>query len=160
MKNLNAFLAVAGMAISLVGNAQDMPAQSLNPKLIAVLNRANWCNVCRANGQRFGAVLMPYAAKGVNIYINDLTNSTTKATSEAELQKANVYEAVTTVPRKGMGKVLKACGLLHDKKQLSDVSGIVTLIDPKTHRQLTQFSIARSDGEVKNTIDNLLKKSL
>lgn len=77
MKNLKAFLVVAVMTVSVAGHAQETPAQSPTPKLIAVVNRANWCGVCRANGQRFGAVLMSYAAKGVNIYANDLTNSTT-----------------------------------------------------------------------------------
>lgn len=163
MKTLNVCLVIVGLASSFAGNARnnrETTAQSPAPKLIAVVNRANWCGVCRANGPRFGALLVPYATQGVTIYTNDLTNSTTKAVSEAELQKANVYEAVTTVPRKGMGKMLKACGLLHDKKQLSDVSGIVTFIDPKTHKQLQQLSIASSDEELRSTIDNLLKKSL
>ena len=163
MKTRQFFVVISCLVVSFAGHAQtgpETPLQSPTPKLIAVVNRANWCGVCRANGQRFGAVLMPYAAQGVNVYVNDLTNATTKATSEAALQEAHVYEAVTTVPRKGMGKILKACGLLHDKKRLSDVSGIVTFVDPKTHKQLRQMSIASSDEVVKTTIDNLLKNAL
>ena len=162
MKILSSIVVISCLAVSLVSHAQDKPEpplQSPTPKLIAVVNRANWCGVCRANGQHFGAVLMPYAAQGVNIYVNDLTNSITKASSEAALQEAHVYEAVTTIPRKGMGKMLKACGLLHDKKRLSDVSGIVTFVDPKTHKQLSQMSIASSDEVIKTTIDNLLKNA-
>lgn len=148
------------MATSFVNNAQDndsMPKQSENPKLIAVVNRANWCAVCRANGERFGALIMPYTAKGVTIYMNDLTNDTTKAASKLELEKANIYEAVTTIPRKGVGKMLKSCGLTKDKKQSSLPSGIVIFINPKTHKQLKQLSIASSDEQMKTIIENLLK---
>ncbi len=99
---------------------------------------------------------MPYAAKGVNIYLNDLTDETTKAASKQELEKANVYEAVNTIPRQGMGKVLKACGLMKDKKQTQDVAGIVTFIDPKTHKQVKQVSIAESDAAMIKTITELL----
>ena len=38
-----------------------MAARLSDPKLIAVVNRANWCGVCKANGPRFGALLTPYA---------------------------------------------------------------------------------------------------
>ena len=94
------------------------------------------------------------------VYTNDLTNPTTMAASEVELQRAGIYEAVTTIPRKGMGRMLKACGLVNDKKQLTDVSGIVTFIDPKTHRQVKQLSIASPDADMKATIDNLLKQTI
>ena len=159
MKRLKTFIAILLMATSFVSNAQDsqnIPKQPDNPKLIAVVNRANWCAVCRANGERFGALIMPYTAKGLNIYMNDLTNDTTTAASKLELEKANVYDAVITIPRKGMGKMLKSCGLTKDKKQSSLPSGIVTFINPKTHKQIKQLSIASTDEEMKTTIENLL----
>jgi hypothetical protein len=160
MKRLKTVIAILLMATSFVSNAQDsqdIPKQPDNPKLIAVVNRANWCAVCKANGERFGALIMPYAAKGLNIYMNDLTNDTTKAASKLELEKANVYDAVITIPRKGMGKMLKSCGLAKDKKQSSLPSGIVTFINPQTHKQIKQLSIASTDEEMKTIIENLLK---
>jgi hypothetical protein len=160
MNSVKSILAIVLVATSFVSNAQDnhsMSKQSENPKLLAVVNRANWCAVCRANGARFGALIMPYTAKGINIYMNDLTNDTTKATSKLELEKANIYEAVTTIPRKGIGKMLKSCGLAKDKKQSLLPSGIVTFINPKTHKQLKQLSIASSDEEMRTTIESLLK---
>ena len=160
MKRLRTVIAILLMASSFVSNAQDSQSilkQSDNPKLIAVVNSANWCAVCRANGERFRALIMPYAAKGLNIYTNDLTNDITKAASKLELEKANVYDAVITTPRKGMGKMLKSCGLAKDKKQSSLPSGIVTFINPKTHKQIKQLSIASTKEEMKTTIENLLK---
>lgn len=155
MKKVKLIIAIVLVATSFSSFAQ-MPEHSANPKLIAVVNRANWCAVCKANATRFGAVLMPYAAKGVNIYLNDLTNETTKAASKQELEKANAYVAVNTIPRQGMGKVLKACRLVSDKTQTQDVSGIVTFINPKTHKQVKQISIAESDEEITKTINKLL----
>jgi hypothetical protein len=160
MKKVKSMLVILLMATSFMSNAQDnrsMPKQSDNPKLIAVVNRANWCAICKENGQRFAELLMPYTAQGVNVYVNDLTNDTTKAASKSELQKVNVYEAVTTTPRKGMGHLLKSCGLAKDKKLATEATGIVTFINPKTHKQLKQLSITNSDEEMKATIETLLK---
>ena len=72
------------------------------------------------------------------------------------LENAAVYEAVTTIPRKGMGKMLKSCGLAKDKKQSVELSGIVTFIDATTHKQVKQISISESDEVMIKTIDNLL----
>jgi hypothetical protein len=155
MKKVKLFIAAIMMASGFSSFAQT-PEQSSNPKVIAVVNRANWCGVCKANGARFGAALMPYAQKGVNIYMNDLTNETTKEASKQELEKANVYETVNTIPRKGMGKALKACHMIKDKKQTQDVAGIVTFIDPISHKQLKQVSISVSDEEMNAIITKLL----
>lgn len=156
MKKVKMIIATLILATSFSSYAQ-LPENSTNPKLIAVVNRANWCGVCKANAERFSKVLMPYSSKGVNIYLNDLTNDSTKEASKQELEKANVYVAVTTIPRKGMGKVLKACHLVKDKRQTQDVAGIVTFIDPVSHKQLKQVSIALLDAEMNTIITNLLK---
>lgn len=155
MKKVRLIIATVLMAMSFGGFAQ-LPENSTNPKLIAVVNRANWCAVCKANAERFSKVLMPYSVKGVNIYLNDLTNETTKEASKRELEKANAFIAVNTIPRQGMGKVLKACRLVSDKTQTQDVSGIVTFINPKTHKQVKQISIAESDEVITKTINSLL----
>lgn len=139
------------MASSLVFSQENQ-----SPKLIAVVNRANWCGICKANGQHFGEILGGYASKGLSIYVNDLTDGTTTEASKKTLQEAKIYDAITTIPRKGMGKMLKYCGLIHDKKQTNVVSGIVIFINPITHKQLKQESIAMADADMKSLIDNLL----
>lgn len=155
MKRMKLIMAALLLATSFSSFAQ-MPKQPDDSRLIAVVNTANWCSVCKANGARFGAVLMSYASHGVSIYMNDLTNDSTKAASKLVLENAAVYEAVTTIPRKGMGKMLKSCGLAKDKKQSVELSGIVTFIDASTHKQVKQISIAESDEVMIKTIDNLL----
>ncbi|PQJ11894.1 hypothetical protein CJD36_008855 [Flavipsychrobacter stenotrophus] len=155
MKQVKFLFATLLLVISARSYSQ-MPVHTPKPKLIAVVNSATWCGVCKANAARFTAVLMPYSNKGVNIYLNDLSNEQTKEASKQQLQKDNVYEAVITTPRKGMGKALKACRMIQDKKHSADVSGIVTFIDPVTHKQLKQVSIAATDAEMTNTINKLL----
>ncbi|MGG9964139.1 hypothetical protein [Ferruginibacter sp. SUN106] len=152
-------LAILIMATGFAVNAQDnhnLTSPTVNTTLIAVVNRANWCAVCRANAERFAAVIMPYTAKGVTILFNDLTNDTTTAASKLVLQNANVYTAVYTVKRKGMGKAMQSCGLVKGKIQSTIPSGLVTFINSKTHRQLKQISIAVSSEEMKQVIDQLL----
>jgi hypothetical protein len=155
MKKTKLFFAALLLTTSLSTYAQ-MPAHTATPKLIAVVNSATWCGVCKANSERFGALLMSYSKKGVNIYLNDLSNEKTKDASKQELEKDHVYDAVVSTPRKGMGKALKACRIVKDKKQSGDISGIVTFIDPNTHKQLKQISIATADAEMNNVINNLL----
>ena len=158
MKKSSVMFALMLLAIGTVSNAQNKssPSQSESLKLIAVVNSANWCMVCKENGQRFGAVLMPYAAKGVKIFVNNLSNDTTKAASRMELENSNLYKAVTFVPRKGMGKMLQTCGLVKGKKQSNEVSGMVTFISPISHKMLKQVSVSVPDEEMKKTIDNFL----
>jgi hypothetical protein len=155
MKKVKLIIAALLMTASFGSYAQT-PEKFSTAKVIAVVNRANWCGVCKANGARFGAVLMPYAEKGLNIYMNDLTNDSTKFVSRTQLEKANVYETVNTIPRKGMGKALKACHIVKDKKQTQDVAGIVTFIDASSHKQLKQVSISVSDQEMNTIITKLL----
>lgn len=155
MKKVKLIMATLLMASGFSSYAQTT-LKSPNTKVVAVVNRANWCGVCKANGARFGAVLMSYAEKGVSIYMNDLTNDSTKMASRKELEKATIYETVNTIPRKGIGKALKTCHMVKDKKQTQDVAGIVTFIDLVSHEQLKQVSIAVSDEEMKNIITKLL----
>jgi hypothetical protein len=157
MKKVKLFMAMVMMASGINSYAQTVEKSS-DAKLIAVVNVANWCGVCKANGARFGAVIMPYGEKGLKIYMNNITNDSTKSESRVLLENANVYETVYTIPRKGVGKALKACHMVKDKKQTQDVAGIVTFIDPVTHKQLKQVSISASDVEMNNIILKLLNK--
>ncbi len=158
MRLMKLMFITALLAAGFASHAQNniMQPASPNTKLIAVVNRANWCRVCQANGNRFAAVLYSYETKGVTVLVNDLTNDSTVTVSKTELEKANVYNAVYSEKRKGLGKMMQSCGLAKDKKQNAIPSGGVTFINPQTHKQLKQVSISLPDEEMKNTIDNLL----
>ncbi len=155
MKKSKLIFATLLLATSL-GSYAQLPHHTKSPKLIAVVNTATWCSVCKENATRFSTLLMPYSNKGVNIYMNDLSNEKTKDASKQELEKDHVYDAVISIPRKGMDKALQACRLVKDKHQTTDVSGVVTFIDPRTHKQLKQMSIAAPDTEMNNVINQFL----
>jgi len=117
---------------TVLGRADAGPEQ----KVIAVVNRADWCSVCQANHARAGQALGEAAADGsVKILVNDLTNEeTTKKSAER----------------------LKAAGL--DKSMAPYLaSGVITFFDAKTKKVLSQITVANADPEIKMASD-LAKK--
>lgn len=147
------------MAMSFFSYAQETTGKqstTVETKVIAVVNRANWCGVCKANGERFSNNIMPYITKGVAIVINDLTNETTMAKSKNNLEKSALYKQIYKTNRKGVGRMMQVCGLVHSKNK-TVASGIVTFIDAKTLKVLRETSIAITDAEMKAIMDNLLK---
>ncbi len=145
------------MVLSFMPYGQETSGvQSTKIKVIAVVNRANWCGVCKANGERFGSNIMPYTAKGVAIIMNDLTDETTIAQSKAELEKSSLYKQIYKTNRKGVGRMMQVCGIVHGKDK-SMASGIVTFIDAKTLKVLSETSISITDSEMKTIIETLLK---
>jgi hypothetical protein len=159
MKNLKLITALFLMVMSFVSYGQETSStQSTTDeiKVIAVVNKANWCAVCKANGERFGNNIMPYATKGLTIVMNDLTNETTIAKSKADLKKSSLYKQIYKTNRKGVGRMMQVCGIVHGKEKTM-ASGIVTFIDAKTLKVLSESSIAITDAEMKTIIENLLK---
>lgn len=112
-------------------------AQS-NSKIIAVVNKADWCSTCQKNGERvMSNVLSKYEEPQVTIGINDLTNDETKAASKKALEKLGVYALIA-----------------NEKK-----TGLVTFIDVKTKKIVGTISVAKSDEEIKDAFDKAIKNS-
>ncbi len=159
MSKLKLISALFLMAMSFMSYGQETngtQSTTIETQVIAVVNRANWCGVCKANGERLGNNIMPYSTKGLAIVMNDLTDETTIAKSKAELKKSALYKQIYKTNRKGVGRMMQVCGIVHGKdKQV--VSGIITFIDAKTFKVLSESSIAITDAEMKTIIDNLLK---
>ena len=159
MKNLKSITVALFMAIGFISYGQETkntPETKAETTIIAVVNRANWCGVCKANGERFGKTIMPYSNKGVEIVMNDLTDEASIQKSKSELKKSSLYKTVYKTNRKGVGRMMQACGLVHGKNK-SMSAGIVTFIDAKTLKVISESSIAITDVEMKTIIDNLLK---
>lgn len=147
------------MAVSFLSYGQQTKGNqstAVETKIIAVVNKANWCSVCKANGERFQNNIMPYTTKGVAIVINDMTDKNTIEQSKENLKKSSLYKQIYKTNRKGVGRMLQSCGLV-DGKNKSMVTGIVTFIDAKTLKVVNETSIAATDAEIKTIIDNLLK---
>jgi hypothetical protein len=103
-------------------------------KIIAVVNKAEWCHVCQANGARLMNELMPmFATSNVQFVMNDLTNTATKAESKKKLADLHVYKAA---------KKVKATGML-------------LLVDATTGKLLDKVSVAETTEMLQNKIKKL-----
>jgi thiol-disulfide isomerase/thioredoxin len=111
-------------------------AQS-NSKVIAVVNKADWCSTCQKNGERvMTEVLAHYKEPQLSIVANDLTNETTTAESKASLEKLGVYELVA-----------------NEKK-----TGQIILIDSKTKKVISTISVAKSTEALKQAFDSAIQQ--
>lgn len=121
---LLALVAIVGSSIFFSARAQSKAA---TPKVYAVINKADWCPVCQANGARVMNEVMP-ACKNLKVKFmaNDLTNDQSIAKSAAELKKNKVYNAV---------KETKS-------------TGVILLVDAKTKKVIKQISVAKPTDEI------------
>ncbi len=132
------FFATALLLMTVWVSAQEnqmMPTMNPDPKLVLVVNKADWCPVCKSNGDRASMVLMAYNVKGVNILMNDLTNETSKSASLKTLESAGVAKAVAATTE----------------------TGVLSIINPKTHKLLRKISPAESDENLRAAIEKYLK---
>lgn len=119
-----AFIAMIASSVFINVKAQS---KTSSPKVYVVINKANWCPVCQANGERVMSEVMP-ACKDLNVKFlaNDLTNEQTIAKSSADLKKNKVYASV---------KETKS-------------TGVILLIDAKTKKVIKQISVAKPSAEI------------
>jgi len=91
-RTIQTVLAVVAFSTVLGAGAFASPPA---PGVIAVVNRADWCSVCKANHARAGKALGEAAADGsVKILINDITNEDTAKQSAAGLKAAGLDKAM------------------------------------------------------------------
>ena len=83
-------LAIVLFFSALISNAQ------VEPKVIAVVTKANWCPACVKNEARIGSEVMSKVnLKDVKVVMNDLTNDSTKQTSQANLKENGLEKATS-----------------------------------------------------------------
>jgi ketosteroid isomerase-like protein len=110
---------------AITGNAQE------GRKVIAVINKADWCPVCQTNGEKMMKEIMPvFNESNVQFVMNDLTNDATKADSKMALDKVKAYDAV---------------------KKIS-ATGWLLLIDAETGKLLEKISVAEPVEKLVMTI--------
>ncbi len=111
----------------------------LNAQVIAIINRADWCHVCKENGSKVMNDIMPAFKMGeVDFIMNDLTDEKTKEASMMNLDKAGVYNVV--------------------KKE--KMIGSIVLINKKNGKEIERISVSKPTEEIKNTINKALKASM
>jgi hypothetical protein len=106
------------------------------PKVIAVANRAEWCSVCKANGERAGRALMKASADGtIKVLVNDVTSEETIKKSIGDLRAAGLDKIMTSYT----------------------ATGVLYFFDARTRRPLRQVTVANSDEEIR-MVAELAKK--
>ena len=134
MKKVKSIIAAALFAVVFSIGAFAQTA----PKIIAVVNQADWCSVCKANGQRAMGAFMENNKEGtISLVVNDVTSAETTKKSAAGLSTNGLTEAMKNY----------------------QATGVVYFFDAKTKKPITQVTVANSNeeiayvmGEVKKTV--------
>jgi len=96
-------------------------------KVIAVINKAEWCSVCQQNDQRAMAAFMENNKDmAIQFVANDLTNEETKKKSAAELKKFGLDKTMENY--KG--------------------TGVAYFFNSGTGALISQVSVAKTDQEL------------
>jgi hypothetical protein len=118
-------LFVTTIMLTAVLNAQT------NTKVVAVINRADWCHVCQANGEKMMNEVMPvFENSGIRFMMNDLTNHATTEKSKELLKESKVYEAVKS----------------------NTYTGLVLLVDAETGKLISKISVAEPAQKIIETL--------
>ncbi|NOQ23823.1 MAG: hypothetical protein GQ564_00535 [Bacteroidales bacterium] len=105
-------------------------------KVIAVINKADWCGTCEKNAERAMSALMESNKDGaVQFVANDLTNKETKAKCTMELKKHGLDKAVASF----------------------NSTGMVYFFNSETKTLIGQISVAKSDHELAQALTNVKK---
>lgn len=132
MKTSKSILLAFGLVLLVAFSAM---AQS-GPKVIAIVNHADWCPACQNNGERAKAVFMENNKGGsIQFVVNNLTNEDTKSQSVAELKKLGLDKAMADL--KG--------------------TGVAYFFDAKTKKLITQVSVAKPNEEIAQAMTTAIK---
>lgn len=123
MKKVKSILATALFAVVFSIGAFAQTA----PKIIAVVNQADWCSVCKANGQRAMSAFMENNKDGIiSLVMNDITSAETKKKSSAGLSTIGLTDAMKDY----------------------QATGVIYFFDAKTKKPITQITIANTTEEI------------
>ncbi len=114
----------------------SLKAQS-EPKLIAVLNKANWCPVCRTHDKRAIPALMENNKDGaIKFIVYDQTDDQTTEKTAKDIKIAGLEQTI----------------------EKHDGAGMVSFFNYKSKEFISQISFAESNDKLNEAI-NLAKKS-
>lgn len=95
-------------------------AQS-DKKMVIVVNKADWCHVCQANGEKVMKEVIPvFENTNISFVMNDLTDKTSKKNSRASLKEMKVYQAV----------------------KMEEQTGLLLLVDPASGKTVEKISVS------------------
>lgn len=133
MKTVKSIL-VSAVLILLV--SVSAMAQS-DAKVIAVINKADWCPVCQKNGERaMNAFMSNNKDMAIQFVANDVTNDVSKKKSAVELEKLGLEKAVA---------------------ENCNATGVAYFFNSKTKALISQVSVAKPDQELATALTDAKK---
>jgi len=107
-------------------------------RVIALLNKASWCPVCKANGARFEQNILPVIKQNKQIVmgVDDLTDAQTHASSLKKLKQLGIEKFA----------------------EENNATGMLYLLDARTKNLINKISLASSNEEIRQTIADALEK--
>src|SRR6056297_3547732 len=125
---LTSFILVTLFSVSVM-------AQS-SAKVIAVINKADWCPVCEKNGERAMKALKSANQDGAVKFVpNDLTDDQTKKASAKRLKELGLY----------------------DKMESHNGTGVVFFFDAETKELIDRISVAKSNQKLTAAVQKAAK---
>lgn len=119
-------------------NAQDSKSnpKSTEKQILVVVNTANWCHVCKANGPRVKEnVLANYMTnKNCKVIVNNLSDDATKKSSQEEIARAGISDTMKDL----------------------NASGMIYLIDAESKKVINSVSVAKTNEEISQVINEVL----
>jgi len=132
MKTLKSIFATTVLSLLV---SVSLLAQS-EAKVIAVVNKADWCSVCKANGDRAMATFMESNKDGSILFVgNNVTDENTEKKSAEDLKKYGLEKVMDNYTG----------------------TGVAYFFNPKTKKLVTQISISEADNKLAEAI--LIAKS-
>ncbi|MBZ0202339.1 MAG: hypothetical protein K8I03_04910 [Ignavibacteria bacterium] len=127
MKTIKIFLAGLFILTAFSVYSQDT-------KVIAVINKASWCPVCKSNGEKVMMLMKEYMGKDITFIENDLTDENSKKESAKSLEQNGVSE------------------LLKDNEN----TGIITIINNENKKVIETISVNLSAEDIKSALNSSL----
>lgn len=94
--------------------------------MVALLTKADWCSICKANGARVTEVLGKGAKEGqYALVVNDITSDESSARSNGP------------IAAQGLTEVAARAG-----------PGTISFVDPRTHKRLAEATVAHQNEEL------------
>ena len=124
------FSAVLFLVLSVLVSAQS------DAKVIAVVNKADWCSVCKANGDRAMAAFMSNNKDMSVLFLgNNVTDDKTEKKSAEELKKYG----------------------LDKEMEKHTGTGVAYFFDAKTKKLVNEISVAEPDNKLAEALVNAKK---
>lgn len=125
---LSAFALGCEKAPEVHAQAPDVTSASpaASAPMVALLTKADWCSICKANGARVTEVLGRGAKEGqYALVVNDITSDESNARSTGP------------IAAQGLTEVAAGAG-----------PGTISFIDPRTHKRLAEVTVAHQNDEI------------